>query len=334
MRASLRCWNYRRFIQGPKRPRPTGVAFDASAVATSPVITADRLTEHFAKDEFTIPSDKLVTKSQTWWKRAAQEIEWTLADYDEIPDVKVARLEQERESRLKQWQPGDPPVRQKRSTYGHSPKWLKPLPEVVMLGHTNAGKSSILNALLPSKPLARVAKRPGYTKTVNCYNIGNQLRVLDSPGYGEYGEEKQGQMVLEYLERRQQCRKAYVLIDAKEGVLELDYDILDHVAGLGVSVDVVFTKVDEVIYRHYWRQAKAMKGRHFLKRDLHQMVKDINIQIIAHFQRLLTEGGIGDTNYPVNLIFTNSQTNSYVRREGGIAALRADIFRACGLDTR
>lgn len=336
MRASVRCWHYRRppiwQHQKAKRPRPKGIRLDADAVPKLPIINAERLTQAFAPESAKMHG-RLLTQSQTWWKRASQELEWTLTDYDEIPDVKVARLETERLQRQLAWQPGDNPVRQKRSSYGYNPTWLKPLPEVMFLGHTNAGKLLLLNALLPKEALARVAKQPGYTKTVNCYNIGQKLRLLDTPGYGGGGEENQGKMVLDYLERRRQCRKVYIVVDAKKGFVDHDLNILEHVVSLGIQVDIVLTKVDEIIQREYWRLVKVFKGRTFLKKDLRQMAYDINTQITWLLKRRLSEGGITDESraYPVNVLFFNSQTQTFVPKVGGVVTLCADIYRTTGL---
>ena len=152
--------------------------------------------------------------SQGVFSRAQFKLEWTLAQYDDIPDVKYQRLKAELEA----------------TTSSLETHLLHPLPEILFLGHTNVGKSSLVNNLFGegSGTLAYVSHQPGYTQTMNCYNVGKKFRLIDSPGYGMRGEEKQGQMVLEYLERRKVLRQVYVLIDAAQGMLPEDEEMLEH----------------------------------------------------------------------------------------------------------
>lgn len=295
------------------------VRFSADNIKKMPIITLARLNAKFAAaDNNFLATSKEMTSSQHWWNRANTELEWTLAGFKEIPDIKVAALERERQQKL-----GDV----KRTSFGYDPQMLKPLPEILVMGHTNVGKSLILNTLF-GKGLAYVAKTPGYTKTINCYNVGKQFRLLDSPGYGERGDVKQGEFVLEYLANRKQLRKVYILVDSEEGFLEDDLMMIEHVINLGVPCDVVFTKVDKIIQKYYQLAARDTKRNKFTKAELESMVKDANDKVIDYYRRCLQP--LGDIRYQPQVFFNNSYTNNYVHATGGFKHLRANIFQACG----
>jgi GTP-binding protein len=98
-----------------------------------------------------------------------------------------------------------------RSTFRETPE--SSLPEVAFLGRSNVGKSSLLNAMLGAKELARTSGRPGRTKTMNAFLVGGdgirnsgrgKLVVLDMPGYGKGARAEWGVEVVKYLRGRKQ----------------------------------------------------------------------------------------------------------------------------------
>ena len=79
-----------------------------------------------------------------------------------------------------------------------------PLPEVAFAGKSNVGKSSLINALMNRKSLARTSSQPGKTQTINFYNINKEIYVVDLPGYGfakasEKEKKRWGEMIENYL---------------------------------------------------------------------------------------------------------------------------------------
>ncbi len=123
--------------------------------------------------------------------------------------------------------------------------------EVAFAGRSNVGKSSLLNALLNRKSLARVSSSPGCTRQVNFFNLCNRMLLVDMPGYGYAKTSKQdaknwGALISGYLSGRVSLRRVFLLIDARRGVQEIDLGIMKILNEAAVSFQIVLTKVDEL----------------------------------------------------------------------------------------
>eukprot|EP00127_Corallochytrium_limacisporum_P006306 Clim_evm17s225 gene=Clim_evmTU17s225 len=122
---------------------------------------------------------------------------------------------------------------------------LKNLPEFVFVGHTNAGKSSLLNALLFGAPLARVSAKAGHTKMLNFYRVGGSLTICDAPGYGKGGFRSQLDTIGDYISFRKALKAAFLLVDASKGWQNFDEIMLSLLQSLHrVPYGVVLTKCD------------------------------------------------------------------------------------------
>ncbi|MBT3395690.1 MAG: YihA family ribosome biogenesis GTP-binding protein [Alphaproteobacteria bacterium] len=125
------------------------------------------------------------------------------------------------------------------------------LPEVAFAGRSNVGKSSLLNALTNRKSLARTSAMPGRTRQVNFFNLGGRLGLVDLPGYGYARAPKQvvrewTELIEFYLRGRSSLRRAVVLIDARVGPKDNDFEALDLLDQAAVPTQVVLTKIDKV----------------------------------------------------------------------------------------
>ncbi len=125
------------------------------------------------------------------------------------------------------------------------------LPEVAFVGRSNAGKSSLLNALTGRKSLARVSQTPGATRQINFFELGGKLMLADLPGYGFAKVSKAEaatwqEMIFAYLRGRAPLRRALVLIDARRGPGDSDRQVLALLNQAAVSTLLVLTKIDEV----------------------------------------------------------------------------------------
>ena len=122
-------------------------------------------------------------------------------------------------------------------------------PEVCFAGRSNVGKSSLINALVGMKGLARASNEPGRTREVNFFELDGRMRLVDLPGYGwakaSKGEVKRFQNLgRDYLRGRVTLKRVYLLIDARHGLKSVDTEALDALDLAAVSYQIVLTKAD------------------------------------------------------------------------------------------
>ena len=132
------------------------------------------------------------------------------------------------------------------------------LPEFAFLGRSNVGKSSLLNALVDEKGLARISSTPGRTQAINFFRLGDKYQFVDLPGYGyaKVGKETKRSWKLlidSYLETRQCLAHCFLLLDARRGWMDMDLELRDWLAHRGHPVLVIGTK---------WDKLKSHKERH------------------------------------------------------------------------
>ncbi|MFP4177188.1 MAG: ribosome biogenesis GTP-binding protein YihA/YsxC [Acholeplasmataceae bacterium] len=142
----------------------------------------------------------------------------------------------------------------------------RPLPELLLLGRSNVGKSSFINALTNRKNLARTSQNPGKTVTLNYYLIDEAFYLVDAPGYGYAKRSKKDRaafiaMIEDYLLKATDLKAICLLIDFKVGPTEMDLATYRFLTELHPSVIVIATKKDRVPKTHQRKQESLIANR-------------------------------------------------------------------------
>jgi len=130
--------------------------------------------------------------------------------------------------------------------------------EIAFAGRSNCGKSSLLNALVGQKALARVSNRPGRTQELNFFSLAGRLStdglgvmwLVDMPGYGYAREAKHKiaawhRLTMDYVKARPNLRRVFLLVDARHALKENDMEIIKTLDAAAVSYQLVLTKADK-----------------------------------------------------------------------------------------
>ena len=125
------------------------------------------------------------------------------------------------------------------------------LPEIAFAGKSNVGKSSLINALMNRKSLARTSSQPGKTQTINFYKINQELYFVDLPGYGyakvsAETKAKWGKMIERYLHRSKQLRLVFLLIDIRHEPHQNDHTMYHWIVENGFQPIIIATKSDKI----------------------------------------------------------------------------------------
>ncbi|KAF5658201.1 hypothetical protein FHETE_10029 [Fusarium heterosporum] len=209
-------------------------------------------------------------------------------------------------------------------------------PEVVVLGASNAGKSSFLNALVGGMEVAKVSHKPGKTTTMNAYGVGprpktakelvrkgdappkHSLVLMDTPGYGFKSQADWGKTILKYLNTRKMLRGAIVLIPADKKLQETDRWMLRTLARSNTRTLVVITKAD-----------KPGEGWQSACHNLHSQIQDIVCGLEAQSAASWREGSDRMLD-----VYATASKIAFVSRHlgngGGIGGVRLAILEMAG----
>jgi len=138
------------------------------------------------------------------------------------------------------------------------------LPEFAFSGKSNVGKSSLINALMNRKSLARTSGQPGKTQTINFYNTNDELYLVDLPGYG-YAKvavevkAKWGKMIERYLQNAQMLQGVFLLIDIRHEPSENDKIMYDWIVANGYRPMIIATKLDKLKRSQVARHVKQVR---------------------------------------------------------------------------
>ena len=138
------------------------------------------------------------------------------------------------------------------------------LPEFLLVGRSNVGKSSFINTLIERKNFARTSSKPGKTQTLNFYLVNNKFYLVDVPGYGyaSVSKDKQkkfGLMIEEYLKSRTNLKHVFLLIDYRHKPTEDDVLMYEFLKYYNLDITIVATKYDKISKNNRLKQDKLIK---------------------------------------------------------------------------
>ena len=125
------------------------------------------------------------------------------------------------------------------------------LPEFMLVGRSNVGKSSFINTIANNKKLARVSNTPGKTRNLNFYLLNGEFYFVDVPGYGyasvsKKEQRKFGLMIEEYLAKRPNLKRVFMLVDSRHRPSEDDILMYKYLKYFNLPVTIVATKADKL----------------------------------------------------------------------------------------
>ena len=176
-----------------------------------------------------------------------------------------------------------------KATFTLSAPDIRKLPEdsgieVAFAGSSNAGKSSALNTLTNQKSLARTSKTPGRTQLINVFEISDNKRLIDLPGYGFAKvplemKNKWQKALGEYLEKRESLKGLVVLMDIRHPLKDLDRDLIEWAVDSELPVLALLTKADKL------SQGKCSTEVLKVKKDLSSLNGNIKVQAFSSLKR-------------------------------------------------
>ena len=153
-------------------------------------------------------------------------------------------------------------------------------PEIAFAGKSNVGKSSLINALMNRKSLARTSSQPGKTQTINFYNVNDAMYLVDLPGYGyakvsKSAQEQWGKLIERYLHQSKMLKAVFLLIDIRHEPGENDKVMYDWIVQNGYEPIIIATKLDKI------KRSQIAKNIKIIRDSLHVSKETIIIPFSA-----------------------------------------------------
>ena len=146
------------------------------------------------------------------------------------------------------------------------------LPEIVIIGRSNVGKSSLINTIFNQKKLAKISSTPGKTRVINYFLVDNLLYFIDLPGYGFANISKSqfkewGNMIERFLRYNKHIKLALLLIDCRHNLMETDRLMINWLRSYRIPFIIIMTKRDKLSNNQFNNQYK----------NLYNLLPDIEI---------------------------------------------------------
>ncbi len=139
------------------------------------------------------------------------------------------------------------------------------LPEFLLVGRSNVGKSSFINSIINRKNFAHTSSKPGKTQTLNFYLVNEKFHLVDVPGYGyasvnKVQQKKFGLMIEEYIASRKNLKRVFLLIDYRHKPMEDDIIMFNFLKYYKIPVTIIATKVDKLSNNQIPKQEKLYES--------------------------------------------------------------------------
>lgn len=147
------------------------------------------------------------------------------------------------------------------------------IPEIAFAGRSNVGKSSLINAIINRKSLARTSSQPGKTQTINFYEVNKEFFLVDLPGYGyakasEAVKAQWGKMIERYLVKSKQLRVIFLLVDIRHEPTANDVGMYEFIKSTGFKPVIIATKLDKIKRSQLAANVKVIRNKLKLENDV------------------------------------------------------------------
>ena len=138
------------------------------------------------------------------------------------------------------------------------------LPQLILCGRSNVGKSTFINSLFNRKQLAKTSSTPGKTRSINFYNVEDKFFIVDLPGFGyaktsKQEQEKWGKLITNYIERTEKINYAFHIVDCRYKPTELDINLNQWLHFTHIEFSVILNKIDKLSQSEFVKVANSVK---------------------------------------------------------------------------
>lgn len=180
-------------------------------------------------------------------------------------------------------------VKFEASVYDYSKLIKTDKTQIVLVGKSNVGKSSFINALCNNKKLAKVGQTPGKTRSINYYNVNNEYYLVDLPGYGystmsESKKNKINKLIDTYVSTTPEIKHIYFLVDIRNKPSQNDRAMYEWLLAKEIPFSIIATKADKIAKTKMQTQANEITKYLFAKEKITPFSSDkkINIDLICN----------------------------------------------------
>ncbi len=161
-------------------------------------------------------------------------------------------------------------------------------PQIVLVGKSNVGKSSFINALANQKKLAKVGQTPGKTRSINYYNVNDEFYLVDLPGYGystmsDSEKQKINKLIDTYVSNTPEIKHIYFLVDIRNNPSQNDRQMYEWLLAKNISFSIIATKADKIAVTKMQSKANEITKALFAKEKItpFSSEKKINVDLIS-----------------------------------------------------